>query len=276
MRILRRIAAGLFAEALPVAAISAAALAVGSPAALAQSPEPAAREVPARNLSVPTTVSPQMQRIVNGPLRPNWDLLPKTGEEWKALADAGAAATMKNLPAWREHLHVKVEPAVMDGVKVFWVTPEVVAPENRDRLLVHVHGGCYVFSPGEAATAEAILMAGFGHIKVVSVDYRMPPEAYFPAALDDAMTVYKAVLKTTDPKHVGFIGTSAGGALTLEMALRAKALNLPLPGAIASGTPMSDVTKTGDTFHTNEMVDNVLVSHERLLRRRRFFLRPWA
>ncbi len=192
MRILRRIAAGLFAEALLVAAISAAALAVGSPAALAQSPEPAAREVPARNLSVPTTVSPQMQRIVNGPLRANWDLLPKTGEEWKALADAGAAATMKNLPAWREHLHVKVEPAVMDGVKVFWVTPEVVAPENRDRLLVHVHGGCYVFSPGEAATAEAILMAGFGHIKVVSVDYRMPPEAYFPAALDDAMTVYKA------------------------------------------------------------------------------------
>lgn len=260
MRVLRRPAGGLFAEGLPLAAISAAALALVSPAALAQNPEPAAREVPARSLGVPTTVSPQMQRIVNGPLRPNWDLLPKTGEEWKALADAGAAATLKNLPAWREHLHVKVEPALMDGVKVFWVTPEVVAPENRDRLLVHVHGGCYVFSPGEAATAEAILMAGFGHIKVVSVDYRMPPEAYFPAALDDAMTVWKAVLKTNDPKRVGFIGTSAGGALTLEMALRAKELNLPLPGAIASGTPMSDVTKTGDTFHTNEMVDNVLVS----------------
>ncbi len=168
--------------------------------------------------------------------------------------------TMKNLPAWREHLHVKVEPGVMDGVKVFTVTPEVVAPENRDRLLIHVHGGCYVFSPGEAATAEAILMAGFGHIKVISVDYRMPPEAYFPAALDDAVTVWKAALKTNDPKKMGFIGTSAGGALTLEMVLRAKELNLPLPGAVASGTPMSDVTKTGDSFHTNEKVDNVLVS----------------
>jgi monoterpene epsilon-lactone hydrolase len=250
-----------FIKALSVAVIGAAGLAGPStPRALAQSPEAAPREVPARMLPVPTTVSPQMQKIVAGPLRANWDLLPKTGEEWKALADAGAAATMKNLPAWREHLHVKVEPGVMDGVKVFTVTPEVVAPENRDRLLIHVHGGCYVFSPGEAATAEAVLMAGFGHIKVISVDYRMPPEAYFPAALDDAVTVWKAALKTNDPKKMGFIGTSAGGALTLEMALRAKELNLPLPGAVASGTPMSDVTKTGDSFHTNEKVDNVLVS----------------
>ena len=46
------------------------------------------------------------------------------------------------------------------------------------------------------------------------------------------------------------------------MGLRAKQLNLPLPGAIASGTPMSDMTKIGDTFYTNEMVDNVLVSRD--------------
>jgi len=46
------------------------------------------------------------------------------------------------------------------------------------------------------------------------------------------------------------------------MGLRAKQLGLPLPGAIASGTPMSDTTKTGDTFYTNAMLDNVLVSTE--------------
>ena len=57
-------------------------------------------------------------------------------------------------------------------------------------------------------------------------------------------------------------GTSAGGALVLEMGLRAKQLGLPMPGAISSGTPMSDVTKVGDTFYTNEMVDNVLVSRD--------------
>ncbi len=88
----------------------------------------------------------------------------------------------------------------------------------------------------------------------------MPPEAYFPAALDDAITVYKAELKTTDPKRIGFFGTSAGGALTLEMVLKAKQDGLPMPGAIAPGTPMSDATMTGDSFYTNNMVDNVLVS----------------
>ena len=109
------------------------------------------------------------------------------------------------------------------------------------------------------------MMAGFGHYKVISVDYRMPPEAYFPAALDDAVAVYKDVLKTTPPKDVAFFGTSAGGALTLEMVLRARQDGLPMPGAIAPGTPMSDVTKTGDSFYTNEKVDNVLVSRRRVL-----------
>lgn len=105
-------------------------------------------------------------------------------------------------------------------------------------------------------------MAGLGHFKVISIDYRMPPEAYFPGALNDAMTVYKAALKTTDPNNVAVFGTSAGGALVLEMMLHAKQLSIPLPGAIAPGTPMADVTKTGDTFYTNEMVDNVLVSRD--------------
>lgn len=59
---------------------------------------------------------------------------------------------------------------------------------------------------------------------------------------------------------MAIFGSSAGGALTLEMALRAKAEGLPLPAAIAPGTPMSDVTGAGDSFQTNAMVDNVLVS----------------
>ena len=66
------------------------------------------------------------------------------------------------------------------------------------------------------------MMAGFGHFKVVSVDYRMPPDHPYPAALDDAMTVWKAASKTTDPKNMGVFGSSAGGALTLSMVLRAK------------------------------------------------------
>jgi epsilon-lactone hydrolase len=226
----------------------------------AQTPPPSALQVPAKTIAVPTDVSPQLQKIIGAPLRTNWDIRPKSGEEWKPVAEAGAAALVKNVPGMLERLKVKVEKTTIDGVRAFIVTPETIAPENKNRQLVHMHGGCYVLNPGEAGLPEAIFMAGFGHIKVISVEYRMPPEAYFPAALDDGITVYKALLKDMPAKNMAFFGTSAGGALVLEMALKAKALGLPMPGALAPGTPMSDVTKVGDTFYTNAMLDNVLVS----------------
>jgi acetyl esterase/lipase len=226
----------------------------------AQTTNPPVLEVPAHSVPVPSTVSPQMAKIIGLPLRANWNVLPKTGEEWKPVAEADAAATLKKIPGMTERLHVKIEKTVIDGVRAFVVTPDAIPAQNRDRLLIHVHGGCYVLSPGEAALPEAMFMAGFGHFKVIAVDYRMPPEAYFPAALDDGMTVYKNAIKTTNPKNIAIFGSSAGGALTLEMILKAKQDGLPLPGAIAPGTPMSDVTKVGDTFVTSAMLDNVLVS----------------
>jgi epsilon-lactone hydrolase len=232
----------------------------GLPAAYAQTADAPMLQVPARAVPVPSDVSPQMAKIIGQPLRTNWDMLPKTGDEWKPVADAGAAAIMKNIPGMTERLHVKVEKTMIDGVRAFIVTPEMIAPDNRNRLLIHVHGGCYVLNPGEAALPEAMFMAGFGHFKVISVDYRMPPEAYFPAALDDGITVYKNALKTVNPKNIAIFGSSAGGALTLEMILKARQDGLPMPGAIAPGTPMADVTKVGDTFVTNAMLDNVLVS----------------
>ena len=228
--------------------------------ARAQTPAPGPLEVPAKALSAPSDVSPQLAKIIGAPLRSNWDIHPKTGEEWKPVADAGAAALSKLVPGMMERLKVKVEKTTIDGVRAFILTPETVAPENRNRQLIHMHGGCYVLNPGEASLPEALFMAGFGHIKVVSVEYRMPPEAYFPAALDDGITVYKALLKSTPAKNLAFFGTSAGGALVLEMGLKVRELGLPMPGAIAAGTPMSDVTKVGDTFKTNAMLDNVLVS----------------
>lgn len=227
-------------------------------AAAAQSP----RQVPARSLPTPADVSPGMQDLISAPLNPAWNVLWKTGEEWRTAANKQAAATLAGLPALRERMHVKTEHTTIAGVPVYIETPDLIPPENRDKVLVQIHGGCYVLFPGESGSTEAIMMAGFGHYRVIAVDYRMPPDAYFPAALDDSMAVYAAVLKQTAPANVGVLGTSAGGALVLEMMLRAKQLNLPMPGAIAPSTPMSDVTKTGDSFYTNEMVDNVLVSRD--------------
>ncbi|MBV8755576.1 MAG: alpha/beta hydrolase fold domain-containing protein [Hyphomicrobiales bacterium] len=113
------------------------------------------------------------------------------------------------------------------------------------------------------ATREAILMAGYGRMKVVSIDYHMPPDAPYPAAMDDAMAVWREVVKSNDPKKLAIFGTSTGGGMTLAMVLRAKTEGLPLPAATAPGTPWSDMTKTGDSFFTNEMVDNVIVPRTR-------------
>jgi monoterpene epsilon-lactone hydrolase len=228
-------------------------------AGTAQTPARGPLEVPARTLPVPTTVSPEMQALIAAPLSATWNVVPKTADEWKAVATPGRGG---NLPALRERFGVKSEPMTVNGVRAYMVTPNVIPLENRNRLLVHVHGGCYVLSGGEAATTEAIYMAGFGHFKVLSIDYRRPPEFPYPAALDDGIAVWKEALKMAQPKNMAIFGTSAGGALTLSMVLRAKQEGLPLPGAIAPGTPMSDLTKTGDSFYTNFMVDNVLVGSD--------------
>jgi acetyl esterase/lipase len=242
--------------------LACAAFAAVSGIALADDGSRAPRQVPAKTLPVPTDVSPQLQKLIAAPLNPSWNVLWTTGEQWRAAANAQAAKAMQTLPAMRERLGVTVQPSTINGVRVYVVTPNVIPPEHRDKVLIHIHGGCYELYPGESGTAEAVIMAGLGHYKVISVDYRMPPEGYFPAALDDVETVYKAELRTNDPKNVGVFGTSAGGALVLELMLRAKQEGLRMPGAIAPGTPMSDLTKTGDSFYTNEKVDNVLVSRD--------------
>lgn len=219
------------------------------------------RNAPAKSMKVPTDeVSANIQALIGNPFPPHMNADPKTPDEWKALINARAQLAIQALPAMKEKMGVTVEPAVVAGVKVFWVTPKSMPSANQNRLLVHVHGGGYVFGPGESALPEAILMAGFGGYKVISVDYRMPPDFPYPAAMDDAMAVWKEVIKTTPASRTAIFGTSTGGAMTLAMALRAKAEGLPLPAAMAPGTPWSDLDKIGDTYATNEWIDNVLVT----------------
>jgi len=224
------------------------------------------REVPARTLPVPDTVSPQMQAIIARPFDPRFNLVPETVADWKSRVDAAAAATVAGLPKLREALGVTVEPTTIAGVKAFIVTPASVAPANRDRVLLHFHGGVRVMNPGESGTREAILMAGLAGFKVISVDYRMPPDFPFPATLDDAVAVYRELIKTIKPENIGIFGASAGGSLTLTTLLRAKMETLPMPGAIAPGTPTVDLSKTGDTLFTNAGVDNILGTQEGFIR----------
>ena len=223
--------------------------------------QPGARRSPAHVSPVPTNeVSPQMQAMIGAPYPPHFNADPKDAAEWKELINRRAAQVVAILPSLKEKLGVTVEPTKIAGVNAFIVTPKSMPPRNRKRLLVHVHGGGYVFGPGESGLPEAMLLAGFGGYKVISVDYRMPPDFPYPAAMDDAMAVWKQVVKKNKPRNMAIFGTSTGGAMTLAMVLRAKAEKLPVPAAIAPGTPWSDIAKIGDTYETNEWVDNVLVT----------------
>jgi acetyl esterase/lipase len=141
-----------------------------------------------------------MQKIIGAPVSSTWNVFPKTPEAWKEQVDSAAVEAARRLPALRDVLRVKLEPMKINGVKAYVLTPETIPAENGNRLLIHLHGGCYVSNPGESGTSEATMMAGFGRFKVISVDYRMPPEAPYPAALDDAIAVWKAAQSMTPPK----------------------------------------------------------------------------
>ena len=85
------------------------------------------------------------------------------------------------------------------------------------------------------------------------------------AAVDDSIAVWKELIKTHTPRNIGIFGTSAGGGLTLAIVMRLKELGLPLPGAIMAGTPWADLSETGDSYFTNQFVDNVLCTSNGVL-----------
>lgn len=215
-----------------------------------------------RHFPAPHTVSPELQQLISEPPLTWWDAHPENAQEWKAFVREIAEQTERFLPELRERMNVTVERGQMAGVQVFAVKPDRISEENRDRVLLHFHGGGYVLNPGEAGTLEAIYMAGFSGMKVISVDYRMPPDFPYPAAMDDAATVYRDLLKKYPAEKIGVFGTSTGGGMTLALMLRARDEGLPMPGAIAPGTPWTDMTRTGDSYVTNEGVDNILVSYD--------------
>ncbi|MGH6981148.1 MAG: hypothetical protein ACREFC_08055, partial [Stellaceae bacterium] len=137
--------------------------------------KPGIRHAPARDIPVPTDdVSPLEQKIIAGPYLPIFNAHPRNAAEWKELVNRLAEMGAKTIPALAEKFHVTVTPTVIAGVKCYIVEPKDIPARNRNRLLVHVHGGGYVLGPGLSATREAILLAGFGGFKVISVDYRMP------------------------------------------------------------------------------------------------------
>lgn len=130
---------------------------------------------------------------------------------------------------------VNVVEARIGGVPVHRVTPKAgVAPENRGRVLINLHGGGFMWGAGSGELAEAVPIAAVGRIEVVTVDYRMAPEHRFPAASEDVAAVYRALLATHAAKSIGIYGCSAGGILTGQSVAWFLTHKIPVPGAIGT------------------------------------------
>jgi len=225
------------------------------------------REVPARVIPVPTDVSPQLQKNIALPLDPLMFIEPKTIAEWRDIVAKGEGVVTESLMASANKLFsVDVKSEVIAGVKTHLVTPKALPEKNKNKLLVYVHGGGYILNGGEGSVPEAMAMAYYGQIKVISIDYRMLPDHPFPAGLDDVIAVYQEILKNNKPSNIGMFGTSAGSGLTAAAMLKLRELNIPQPAVVGLGTPFIDITKTGDSYYTNQDIDNFLVTYDGLLK----------
>lgn len=141
----------------------------------------------------------------------------------------------KTLPRARELYAVETIPDRIAGVEVIRVRPKAgVERRNRNRLLLSLHGGSFMVGWPSTALLDSIPVAALSGIEVVTINYRMYPEAVHPAALEDLAAVYREVLKTRKPGNVGIYGGSAGGVAVLQGMAWFKDHGLPMPGAIGA------------------------------------------
>lgn len=141
---------------------------------------------------------------------------------------------------------VTMKDDIVAGVPV-----RVFTPANLSRggpMLLNLHGGGFIVDAG--SITENVPIAALTGYTVVAVRYRLAPEAPFPAAVEDALAVYRALANATPAYRIGVYGTSAGAILTAQLAARLKRDGLPLPGALGIFSGSGDMAQPGDTAVT--------------------------
>jgi acetyl esterase/lipase len=225
--------------------------------------------VPEREIPVPTTVSAEAQgtlsrgRVVEPTRWPGVDDL----EAWRALITVregehrralfSRAVDLTDTRAAPEGTATKTEQREVAGTTVYVVTPPTTEPSDRG-VYLELHGGGFIHYGGDLCQAMAIGTAERIRATVWSVDYRLAPDHPYPAALDDAVRIYRALLGERQPEEVVIGGPSAGGTLAAATVLRARDEGLPLPAAAVMESPAVDLTGSGDTWSTNMGLDNVI------------------
>jgi monoterpene epsilon-lactone hydrolase len=187
---------------------------------------------------------------------------PQSEAEWFAVIAQFDAGKVDNVRALSEQFSVSVEQEEIEGVNVYHVAPDEVDPRHEDHLFVYVHGGAFVLNGGEGGLAEPILLAHRAKMRVLSIDYRMPPKYPTPAGRDDVVSVYQHLLKQRSARSMALGGTSGGGNLVMATVQRLLELGLDVPAALYLGTPGTDMSKTGDSWYTNDGIDRLLATYD--------------
>ena len=151
---------------------------------------------------------------------------------------------------------VTVTAATLGAIPTAEVTVDGIEPRP---VVLYFHGGVYVMSDAFLAAGLASQVGRRTGAKVISVDYRLAPEYPYPAAVDDALAAYEALLDSgTAPSDIAFAGESAGGGLAIATLVNARDHGLPLPVAAFVMSPYADLTLAGTTMETRREVDPLL------------------
>lgn len=195
-----------------------------------------------RIVPVPSALSPEAQAFLR---RSEPDQAPPEPlSERRNRTDAWAITAAD---AWSRLLPNQLVNTSIAGVPVRIVTPAAMPAGNADKVLLNLHGGG--FNSDSGSYTESIPIAGYSHIKVVAVLYRLAPEHPYPAALEDSIAVYRELLKTYKPQHIVIYGTSAGAILTAQVAARIHQLGLPEPAALGIFSGLGDFARPGDSIN---------------------------
>lgn len=214
-----------------------------------------ALRVPERVVPVPAHASEQARAVLSQPFPPatvypplddnaGWKEAIAMREEFLANMLAGRLGNFAHtLTEWRE-----------EGALAYDIRPEGWS-EKDCRVYLYIHGGALIMGAGENCKTMSLGAAKNHNVRVVTVDYRMPPDHPYPASLDDCMVFYKALLRDYSPHEIIVGGGSAGGNLAAALILRARDEGLPLPAAAILMSPELDLTESGDSHQTNAGLD---------------------
>ncbi len=129
---------------------------------------------------------------------------------------------------------------------------------RRDRCVLYFHGGAYTIGSAELLQDFTWRIGAAARACVLYFDYRLAPEHPFPAALEDAVTIYRTLVQEFDPRRIAFVGDSAGGGLALATLYKLRDEGLALPAAVVAVSPWTDLALTGPSLKLNAAVDPML------------------